>query len=210
MTEQEVRKIFEKYGAILANGHFVYTSGRHGSEYINKDAIYPHIKAIKTLCWQITLRVKHLNPDVVIAPAIGGVALSQWVAYQLTIELEREVLAVYAEKFWGKQFCIGRGYDKLIKNKRVLVVEDVLNSGGSAAEVVKLARLCGGEVVGVGALCNRNKVTVKDVGNVPELFALLNLDLESWEENECPLCKQGMPINTEVGKGKEYLARKKG
>lgn len=200
MSEQEIRKVFEDCGAIL-NGHFVFTSGRHGSMYINKDAIFPHIKAIKTLCRQIALRAKHLNPDVVIGPVTGGVILSQWVVHHLIVELEREVLAVYAEKFLEKKFLIRRGYDKLIDGNKVFVVEDVLTTGGSAAGVVKLVRLCGGEVVGVGALCNRGKVTVKDVGNVPELITLLNLDLESWEEKECPLCQKGIPINTKVVKG---------
>jgi orotate phosphoribosyltransferase len=89
-------------------------------------------------------------------------------------------------------------------------VEDVLTTGGSARRVVEATRAIGGKVVGLGVLCNRGGVTPQDVANVPELFALVNVKMNAWDEAECPLCAQGVPINTDVGKGREYLARKQG
>lgn len=105
------------------------------------------------------------------------------------------------------KFEFRRGYDKLITGKRVLVVEDNLTTGGTVNNVVQAVRDAGGNVVGVGALCNRGDVTAEDVGGVPHLWSVLNLELQSWSEATCPLCKAGKPINEEFGKGREYIAR---
>ena len=148
--------------------------------------------------------------QVVIAPAIGGVILSQWVAHHLTELTGTEVLGVYAEKTGdGDAFDIRRGYAELVNGKKVLVVEDVLTTGGSAKKVVEATRAAGGEPIGLGAMCNRGSVTSQDVANVPELFALVNIKMMAWDEADCPLCAQNTPINTNVGKGREYLARKR-
>jgi len=144
----------------------------------------------------------------VVAPAVGGTILSQWVAHHLSDLVGREVLAVYADKAEGDEFVIKRGYDKLVSGKRVLVVEDVLTTGGSAKKVVDVVRQIGGEVIALGVLCNRGGITPQDVSDVPELFALVNVSLDAWDEAECPLCAQNVPINTDVGKGREYLAKK--
>jgi orotate phosphoribosyltransferase len=87
-------------------------------------------------------------------------------------------------------------------------VEDVLTTGGSAKKVVEATRALGGNIVGLGVLCNRGGITPEDVANPPKLFALVNIKLDAWDETECPLCAQSVPINTDVGKGREYLARK--
>jgi orotate phosphoribosyltransferase len=144
----------------------------------------------------------------VIAPAIGGVILSQWVAYYLTGISSHEVLGVYAEKSPdGDGFVIKRGYDKLIAEKKVLVVEDILTTGGSARKVIEAVRALSGEVIGLGVLCNRGGITPTDVANPPRLFALANITLETFDPDNCPLCRQGVPINTDVGKGREFLAK---
>jgi len=131
MTESEILKILHNTGAIIRDDHFVYTSGKHGSSYVNKDAIYPHTKVISNLCLEIAKRFAKSNIEVVIAPAIGGVILSQWTAHHLSRLTKRKVLGIYAEKGDDK-FIIKRGYDKLLNRKNVLVVEDVINTGGSA------------------------------------------------------------------------------
>lgn len=151
------------------------------------------------------------NVEVVIAPAIGGVILTQWVAYCLAELTGSEVLAVYAEKSdEDSSFVVKRGYDKLVAGKRVLVVEDVLTTGGSAKKVVEATRTIGGNVIGLGVLCNRGGITAEDVADVPRLFALTNVSLDAYDEADCPLCAAGVPINTDVGKGREFLARKGG
>jgi orotate phosphoribosyltransferase len=150
----------------------------------------------------------HDNVQVVIAPAIGGVILMTWTARHLSELTDREVLGVYAEKD-GDGFVIKRGYDKIVAGKNVLVVEDLLTTGGSVKKVIEATRALGGNIVGLAVLCNRGGITAQDVGGVPKLFALTNVKLDAWDEADCPLCAQGVSINTDVGKGREFLARKK-
>jgi orotate phosphoribosyltransferase len=85
------------------------------------------------------------------------------------------------------------------------VVEDVLNTGGSVRQAVAAVRAAGGEVVAVAALCNRGGVTAADLG-VPAVVALVELSLDSWDAPACPLCRDGVPIDTRIGKGREFLS----
>lgn len=207
MTEQEILTTLRSVGAIITDSHLVYTSGKHGSMYINKDALYPHTKETSSLCRVIAEHFANDRVDVVLAPALGGIILSQWTAYHLSNINNREVLGVYAEKA-DDGFLIKRGYDKLLAGKKILVLEDILTTGGSAKKVVSVARAFGAEIIGVGALCNRGGIIANDLGDVPQLFSLISMNLEAWDEADCPLCKQGLPVNTSVGKGLEFLAKK--
>lgn len=210
MNEQEVLQLLGNVGAVITDSHIVYTSGKHGTAYVNKDAIYPHTAQTSRLCRTIAEQFADDGVEVVIAPAIGGVILSQWVAHHLTQIRGCEVIGVYAEKVEGEDtFVIKRGYDKLITGKNVLVVEDVLTTGGSVKKVVEATRASGGKVVGLGVLCNRGGIVPADVANPPRLIALVNVKLDAWDEAQCPLCEQNIPINTDVGKGREYLANKR-
>lgn len=206
MTAQETSQLLARIGAVITGSHIVYTSGRHGSAYVNKDAIYPHTRETSQLCRAIAEMFRGDAVDVVLGPAVGGTILSQWAAHHLSEIDGREVLAVYADKD-GDAFAIRRGYDRLIRGKRVLLVEDVLTTGGSAKKVVEVARATGAEVIGLGAICNRGSVTAKDLGDIPRFASLLDVQLESWDASECPACQQGVPVNTSVGHGKEFLAR---
>jgi orotate phosphoribosyltransferase len=220
MSKLDVLRLLANTGAVVTNSHIVYTSGKHGSAYINKDAVYPHTQETYELCRMLALNfwdvsASNRSPEVVIAPAVGAIILSQGVGYHLTRMnyahcYSHEVVSIYAEKVdGGESFAIQRGYGKFVAGKQVLVVEDVLTTGGSAKKVVEAVRRAEGNVIGVGVLCNRGGVTALDVGNVPKLHALANVTLEAWDESDCPLCKQDVPINTEVGKGREFLARKR-
>lgn len=231
INEQRVLRILGEVGAIITDSHIVYTSGKHGTVYVNKDAIYPHTEFIAELCahmvYPFNIRGIGVDFDTVVGPEKGGIILSQWVAYNSAHVRERGkvINAVYAEKEkvaiadpenkgrkcfaeTGK-FVFNRGHRAFVSGRRVLVAEDVLNTGGSVKKVVEAVREAGGEVVGVAALCNRGGVTPADVGNVPRLEALVNVKLDAYDEADCPLCKQGVPINTDVGKGREFLARKR-
>lgn len=216
MKEQFALETLGKVGAVITDSHIVYTSGKHGSAYVNKDAVYPHTFLTSALCCEIAEQFVDDGVNVVIAPAIGGVILSQWVAYHITNYWTRvgvknkEALGVYAEKTAdGESFVIKRGYDKIVAGKNVLVVEDVLTTAGSVKKVIEAVRALGGNVVGLGVLCNRGGITLSDMANLPKLFALVNVKLDAWDEADCPLCKSGVPVNTDVGKGREYLARKR-
>ncbi len=211
MNDTEVMQIFIDTGAIVRDSHFVYTSGRHSSVYINKDAVYLHTGSISQLCQEMARPYNAQAIDVVVGPVMGGIILSQWVAHYLNERRSSgEVLAVYAEKGAdgvNKQFFFGRGYDRYVPGKNVLVVEDVLTTGGSVRQIVDLVRGHGGNVVGLAALCNRGNVQSETVGGVP-IHALISIDLATYAPEECPFCKQGVPINTELGKGRAFLASK--
>ncbi|MDD5098409.1 MAG: phosphoribosyltransferase family protein [Candidatus Pacebacteria bacterium] len=204
--ENRALKVFRSVKAIT-NGHFVLTSSLHAKTYINKDAVYMHPQRISWLCRLIAKEFYKDEIEVVVAPAVGGVILSQWVAYHLFKLTRRDVLAVYAEKE-NSGFVIKRGYEKAIFGKRVLIVEDILTTGGSVKKVVDLARANGGIVVGVAALCNRGGVTTDDISSPPKFFTLIDIEIKTWTEEKCPLCKEFVPINSDIGKGREYLAEK--
>src|SRR5436305_5066969 len=210
MNDPEIMQMFVDVGAIVRDSHFVYSSGRHSSVYINKDALYLHTKVISTLCQLMAQPYNADEVDVVVGPVLGGIVLSQWVAYYLNAgRASGETLALYAEKEGDgpdKSFLFRRGYDSYIPGKNILVVEDVLTTGGSARQVIELVRKHGGNVVGLSALCNRGEVQPQDVENVP-IHTLITLPLETYAEADCPFCRQRIPVNTELGKGKAFLAK---
>lgn len=111
----------------------------------------------------------------------------------------------------GTKRVLKRGYDKIVQGKRCLIVEDVINSGTTVKKVAEAVRWAGGEVIGVGALCNRNvsKVTAETLG-VKELFSLLETSMNMYPEDECSICweKGFQSVRTDLGKGKEFLIRK--
>jgi len=243
--EVEIMKIFEDSKAIITGSHIVYTSGKHGEAYVNKDAIYPHTEKVSRLCQFIAEDFENENIDAVVGPVVGGISLSQWTAYHLSKLQGKEVLAISSDKIeeesgesmakrlknlcneevlssadWllnfmsneiksSATFVIKRGQDKLVTGKRILIVEDILTTGGTVKKVVEAVEMIGGEIVGVGALCNRGGITSEQIGNVPILKALVNVKLKAFDEADCPYCKANIPINTSVGKGNEYLKNKK-
>lgn len=207
MTSDEVLNIFKKTGGYITDSHIVYTSGNHGEIYLNKDAIYPHTKKISQICKEIAKRLKNKNIEIVAAPALGGIILSQWTAFHLTQLTGKEVLGVYTEKTPDKNQIFTRGYDILVKGKKVLVIEDVTNTGGSVIKVINSVNLAGGNVVAVSVIVNRDPegITAESLG-VP-FYPLAQMKASYWKEEECPLCKKNVPVNTIVGKGKEYLQK---
>jgi orotate phosphoribosyltransferase len=202
MTEPTVLETLERLGALITNSHVVYTSGRHGSSYVNKDALYPHTAETAAACALIAAHFAGAGVEVVAGPTVGGVILAQWVAHQLpALPNGERPLAIYAEEQGaGGARVFRRGYDALVPGRRVLVVEDILTTGGSARKVVAAVRALGGEVVGLGALCNRGGLSAEAL-DIPNFFALASLTLYSYDPADCPLCRDGVPINTRVGKG---------
>lgn len=215
--EQEAINLFKVCGALLTNGHFVYRFGRHGSVYVNKKAVFGVKEAMRPLCYMLAKAFYGDGVETVIGPATGGNEISPVVAYFLSrfiipFSSENYVHDVHTRKLPNGNFAINDTDVPLVAGKKFLVVEDVLTSGGSVKEVVRLVRWIGGRVIGVGALWNRGGVTTEHIGGVPKLFSLVNKQYESWaatQEDPCPLCEKGIPVNTEFGKGKEFLARKK-
>ncbi len=208
MSRQKVIDILKNVGAVITDSHFVYTSGKHGSVYINKDALYPHTAETSQVGQMFAKKFKDVDIDVVAAPALGGIILSQWTAYHLSKLKGKEVFGVYTEKTLEKNQVFTRGYDTLVKGKNVLVIEDLTTTGGSVRKVVDSVKAAGGNVIEVCVMVNRDPlgVTAEVVGG--HFSALGILKAEAFEEADCPLCQKGIPINTSVGHGKKYLEAK--
>lgn len=209
-NDPTIMQMFREVGAIVTDSHFVYNSGRHSSVYINKDALYVHTRIISALCEYMAQPYNPDEIDVVVGPVLGGIVLSQWVAHALNAQRDSgETLAVYAEKDGmgdEQRFAFHRGYDRYLPNKNILIVEDILTTGGSVRRVVNAVRQQGGNVVGVSALCNRGNVQADAVGAVP-IHTLIDIPLQTYSEEDCPFCQQRVPINTALGKGRAFLAK---
>lgn len=213
MSQTNWMKGVEEVGALIS-GHFVYASGLHGERYFNKDLLYCDAHHVAAMGHGLAesfqaIQTEH-RVEVVVAPELGAILLGHQVAYWLQLKDGLRVQSVIAEKTRsvGPVFKLGRGYADKVKGKRVLVIEDVLTTGGSVCEVIKTVREAGGEVMGVGALCNRGKVTAESL-DVPRLVSLIELELKTWDPQECPLCKDEIPVNTNVGKGAQFLEEQK-
>ncbi|MDD3182065.1 MAG: phosphoribosyltransferase family protein [Alphaproteobacteria bacterium] len=208
MNSQEFLDILKSTGGYITNSHIIATSGKHIDSYMNKDAIYPHTKAISAVCRAMAEPFAKDGIEAVVGPALGGIVLSQWVAHHLSEMTGKDVLAIYTEKTADKDQILTRGYDKLVAGKRILVVEDILTTGGSVIKVVNTVKKVGAEIVGVSVMINRNPAVVTSELVGAPLTALASLTLPAWDEADCPMCKQGMEINVSVGKGRDYLAQK--
>jgi len=171
--------IFKETGAIL-EGHFLLSSGRHSNRYMQcaKVLMYPD-KAEKVVK-EVVEKIKHLDIDVVVGPAMGGII----VAYEIGRQLNKR--AIFTEREDGIM-KLRRGFE-IKKGERVLIAEDVVTTGKSSLEVAEVVKECGGEVVGIACLVDR---TVGDVGY--PVYSALKIELETFEPDNCPLCKEGIP-----------------
>lgn len=210
MKDETIIKILKKTKAIITDSHFVYISGKHGSVYINKDAIYPYTKEASTIGKLFAQKFKNRNIDVIAAPALGGIIISQWTAYHLSKLKKKVVLGIYTEKNEAKDQIFTRGYDALIKGKKVLVIEDLTTTGGSVKKVINSVKKAGGKVVAACVMVNRNPDEVNEKMMGVPFYSLGILKADAFDKKDCPLCKKNIPINTTVGHGKKYLETKKG
>ena len=179
LNKAEATDIFTESGALM-EGHFKLTSGRHSNRYMQCAQVlqYPHFT--EKLAAHIAEKFNGEKIDFVIGPAMGGIIVSYEVARQLGVP------SIFCERENGKM-ALRRGF-KLEPGQKVLVVEDVVTTGGSVVEVMDIVRQSGAEVVGVAVLVDRSAGKV-DFGVRTE--AVLSMDIESWEAPECPLCKAG-------------------
>jgi orotate phosphoribosyltransferase len=200
MSDLTIERILSDCNALVTDTHVVYSSGKHGNTYINKNEIFARPEYVSWIGRRFAEHYKGLNIDVVIGPVTGGAILSSWTAYYLNILKDKNILSVYADVD-GDHFVIKRGYDRYVKGKNILVVEDVLTTGGSVNKVQRAIRDAGGTIIAIAAICNRGRLTEIDFGKDVKLFSLMNVDLESWEPQACPLCKKDIQINKDLGHG---------
>lgn len=143
--------------------------------------------------------------EAVVGPAEGSVTFAGFVALALSGIDGHEVLGLWASKK-DEEFALRATFQKMVAGKRIMVVEDILTTGKSAKRVVDATRAAGGDVKMVAALCNRGGVTAEMLG-VKWLYPILDFPAESYAPEECPLCAEGVPINTDLGHGKTFLEK---
>ena len=204
----DIIQILKNLNAVITDDHFVYTSGKHGEIYVNKDALYPHTAEVSKVGQMFAEKYKDQDIDVVVGSALGGIILSTWVAYHLSQLKGKEVLGVYTEKDANKNQIFTRNYDKLVAHKNVLVIEDLTTTGGSVKKVVDTVRKVGGNVIAVCVMVNRNPNEVNSQMMGAPFEALGVLPAMAYDEVDCPFCKKGRPVNQNIGHGKKYMAEK--
>jgi len=182
MTEDEVLAALKDARAIL-QGHFQLTSGRHSDTYVQCARVLEDPALTTRLAQAIVAALpSHAGIDVVAAPAVGGIVIGFAVAQALGVNF------IFSEREQGAM-RFRRAFE-VPHGSRVLVVEDVVTTGGSVAEVVSLVREAGGVPVAVASLIDRGGPKAFDV----PLYPLLRLEVESWEPSECGLCAADTPL----------------
>lgn len=179
LTKEEATNIFSKAGALL-EGHFRLTSGRHSNQYMQCAQVLQYPDATEKLARHLAEQFKDENVQTVIGPAMGGIIVAYEVARQLGVP------GIFTERQDGSM-ALRRGFS-IKPGERVLVVEDVVTTGGSVQEVIDLVKGAGGNVVGVGVLVDRSGGKA-DFG--VKTRAVLTMDIQSWEADDCPLCREG-------------------
>jgi orotate phosphoribosyltransferase len=180
----DVDALLRSTGAIL-EGHFRLTSGRHSGTYIEKFRIMEDPEATSALCAMIAEHFRTAGSTLVVGPAMGGVILAYETARHLGIR------AIFAEKGDNGELMFDRGF-AVQPGQPVLVVDDVLTTGGSVRKLLELLQEAKADVTGVGFLIDRTNGAV-DFSPVP-FFACHTMSVESFPPDECPLCREGLPL----------------
>ncbi|MBX7150635.1 orotate phosphoribosyltransferase [bacterium] len=179
MHSEEVLNIFRKTGALL-EGHFILTSGAHSPNYFQCAKVLQYPNYAQILCGEIGLHFAAHKIQAVVAPAVGGIIVGHEVARTLNAR------CIFAERENGVM-QLRRGFE-IHRDDNVLVVEDVVTTGGSVKEVVQLCRDRDANVIGVGYIVDRSNGTVEF--GVPQ-FSLLAMDVKKYDPSDCPLCREG-------------------
>jgi orotate phosphoribosyltransferase len=182
MTESDILALFRHSGALL-DGHFRLSSGLHSPGYLQCALVLQYPRDAETIGRALADKVRRFGADAVLSPALGGIVIGQEVARGL------DVRALFAERQDGT-LTLRRGFT-LSPADKVLVVEDVVTTAGSTRETIAVAEKHGATVVGACSIVDRSGGTH---GLTLPYAALLPMNLPTYHEADCPLCKQGIPV----------------
>lgn len=180
MDPESVVEIFKKTGALL-EGHFLYTSGRHGEQFLQAARVLQHPNYTEQLCKAMAATVGDREVDLVVGPATGGIIL----AYETARHLDAR--AAFTEKDESGGMALKRGFT-LKPGARILLVEDITTTGGSVKKSLIHLQERGAKILGVSVLIDRS-------GGQADFDCPFNplaaLSMKSWEPKNCPLCEKG-------------------
>ena len=182
MTETEALDLFRQSGALL-EGHFRLSSGLHSDRYLQSALVLQHPDFAEQMGRALAARLEHLQPTAILSPALGGIVIGQEVGRAMHLR------AIFAER-QDRKLILRRGFT-LAPTDRVVVVEDVITTGGSTRETIAVAEEAGATVLGAAAIIDRGS----DPGrlNLP-LQALVHMDVPTYPADACPMCARGMPV----------------
>jgi orotate phosphoribosyltransferase len=184
VTPREVEIMFTEAGA-FREGHFALASGKHSARYLEKFQLLQWPARTAALCADVAQWARSLAVRTVAGPTTGGIILAHEVARQMDL---RAVYAERADSGRGREFR--RGFE-LIDDERVLVVDDIMTTGGSVQETIAAVRDAGAQVMGAAVLVDRSGGTT-DL-DVP-LHALWTVDIPTYAPGDCPQCADGVPV----------------
>ena len=182
----DAMSLLEEAGAVL-KGHFQYASGRHGDTYIEKFRLLEKPHVTEALCRQLSEHFRPLNPELVVGPTTGGILL----AHETAKHLGESIKAYFAERSEDGGRYLGRGF-MVSEGQTVLVVDDVLTTGGSVRDTLNAVVRAGGRPIGVGLVVDRTNGATSFGGL--ETFACLAIDVASYEPDDCALCEAGVEL----------------
>jgi orotate phosphoribosyltransferase len=182
MTESEVLDHFRQSGALL-EGHFRLSSGLHSDRYLQSALVLQYPDLAGRLGAALGDKARHLQATAVLSPALGGIVIGQEVGRALNIR------ALFAER-QERTLVLRRGFT-LSRDDRVLVVEDVITTGGSTRETIAVAEATGARVIGTAAIIDRGSDPARL--NVPLQF-LVRLEVPAYPPESCPLCAKGIAV----------------
>jgi orotate phosphoribosyltransferase len=186
LSQEQILEMFRESGALL-EGHFRLTSGLHSSQYFQCAKVLQYPRYCEVLCAAIAEQFRDARPDVVIAPALGGIVVGQEVGRQLNVR------TMFTERN-EEAMQLRRGF-AVAPEERVLVCEDVVTTGGSVNEVIEVVQKAGGVVAGVGFLVDRSGGSVRfDVAPGGRQYPVISMKVAAYRPEECPLCTQGLPV----------------
>ena len=183
MKPERVIEIFHEAGALL-EGHFLYASGRHGRQFLQAARVCQYPKHTQDLCRAMAQRFASNRVELVVGPATGGIVLAYETARHLNCR------AAYTDKDNAGGMALKRGF-ALEPGCPVLVVEDITTTGGSVKKSIVHLRNRGAEVVGVSVLIDRS---AGEAAFDCRFEPLATLDMESWQPDDCPLCREGIDL----------------
>ena len=179
MNNNEINEILIKC-EVLLEGHFLLTSGKHSNKYLQCARLFQFPEYSESVSQMLAEKMEKYDADIVVGPAIGGIILAYEVARQLGLK------ALFAERENGVM-TLRRGFE-IEKGKKVIVVEDVVTTGGAVKEVIKLVEALGGIVAAVGSVIDRSGERAEF--NRP-FDSVLEMDVDTYDAENCPLCKLG-------------------
>lgn len=175
-----VENILKEVNALL-EGHFLLSSGKHSNKYVQCAKLFQYPEKAEKVVNVLIEKIKHLNFDLIVGPAMGGIIA----AYEMARQLNKPTLFTERE---NNIMTLRRGFD-ISKGTKVLLMEDVVTTGKSSYETINVIESYGGEVIALSSIVDRTTEKL----NI-QLYSAIKLDIQIWDEENCPLCKKKISL----------------